>query len=259
MDAGTESPDAAATGTVESTPDTAGVVGEPAVAGLSPDGAVTRPTGTGVDLAVAADLCTAAVSVAGPGARGVNWTDAAPGPEEAAVGRTGGVADSVEPTEAASTSTEEEGEGEGEGEAEAVGEVKEARDCADASDASAGAPGTTPAATGATADGTPGATVPPAPPELPGCAAADFLATGKVRRCTTAAPETLVSGTPPATGEATAAAEPPALAVPPEATGATPEAEPEPGPGPGADEDAPPTATTRGPAGRATAPGNATR
>ncbi|MEH0422757.1 hypothetical protein [Streptomyces sp. B21-083] len=244
VDDGTEPP-AAATGPVEPTPDTAGVVGEPADAELSPDGVATCLVGTAVDLAEAADLCTAAVSViagtgrdtaADPDAPGANWPDAAPEPEEAAVGRTGGVADGVEPT----------------------GEVEEARGCSDASEA--GAPGTTPremgaTATASTAGGAPGATVPVAPPELPVAAAVVFLATGKVRRCTTAAPETLVSGATPDTGEATAAAEPPAPAAPPEATGATPAAEADAEP----EDDDLPTAATRGPAARATAPGNATR
>ncbi|MFI1352427.1 hypothetical protein ACH4TV_02365 [Streptomyces sp. NPDC020898] len=150
-------------------------------------------------------------------------------------------------------------------------------------------------------------------------APAVFLATGRVRRCSTGAPETLVSGTAPATDGDTATEETPAPAVLVPATAAPPEPDPEPAGGappatgsapaetgtvPPADrrrttgigigaapatapvspagdtedaavtgdtpeeatvpkDDGPPpellTGTTRGPAARATAPGNVTR
>ncbi|MFF3375453.1 hypothetical protein ACFYXF_21210 [Streptomyces sp. NPDC002680] len=253
-----------------------------------PDGVATGLTGTAVDPAGTAALCTAAgastgradTAAAAPDAPGANWTDAAPEPGEAAVGRTGEAA-AAEVTSGATESTEVETPAEG--------------------------PGTTPRDTG-TATGTSGAPAPVPPPELPmGAPAACFLATGRLRRCTTGAPETLVSGTAPATDEDTATEETPEPALPvpaedpPSATGsapaetgtapaagrhwtagtalatgrcpttgtaataaAAPAAEPAPEDAPAPEDDdpspeRPTTGTTRGPAALATTPGNITR
>lgn len=223
-------------------PGTAEVVADPGDTEREPEpgGAATGPAGTAVGPAEAADLCPAArastcrtgTSAAAPDAPGANWTDAAAEPEEAAVGRTGGVADAVEVTVGP------------------AGSAAESTEVETPAEDSGAAPRDTGAATGASGAAAP---VPPREPPV-GAPAAFLVATGRLRRCTTGAPETLVSGTAPATDEDTATEEALEPAVPAPAPPPAPEPEAAPAPAP-AEDLSPATGSAPAEAGAAPATG----
>ncbi|WP_405538010.1 hypothetical protein OG787_35695 [Streptomyces sp. NBC_00075] len=211
---------------------TAGVVDGPAGAEPGLGGTATGRTGAAVGPTGSAALCT--VAAERPAA-----VAADPGETEldgAATGRTGTAVDLAEATdlctaaEAPTDAAPEPGEA-------AVGRTGEASATVEVTSGPAGsAPESTevetPADTGTgTAAGTSGAPAPVPPPELP---AAFVLATGRLRRCTTGAPETLVSGTAPATDEDTAAEETPEPDAPAPAPAPAEEAPPATGTAPAA-------------------------